>query len=253
MSEKNEAELWRRFKIEGDLAAREELILQYVGLVKYVIDRLGLKPPSTVDYDDLFNCGVTGLISAVDRFNPDMGNKFQTYGVCRIRGEILDESKRVGWIPRPLYKKFGEIELAKAKLESEFGRQPTNEEISDALGIDIDELNSILANLRQSTITSLYEIIQEDGEDNNVYLVDILSDPNSDVTSLVEAEEIDRLVAELIDELPDKEKLVIELYYQKELTLKEIGKVMEVSESRASQIHSQSMSRIRGRLKLLLE
>ena len=253
MSEKNEAELWRRFKIEGDLVAREELILQYVGLVKYVIDRLGLKPPSTVDYDDLFNCGVTGLISAVDRFNPDMGNKFQTYGVCRIRGEILDESKRVGWIPRPLYKKFGEIELAKAKLESEFGRQPTNEEISDALGIDIDELNSILANLRQSTITSLYEIIQEDGEDNNVYLVDILSDPNSDVTSLVEAEEIDRLVAELIDELPDKEKLVVELYYQKELTLKEIGKVMEVSESRASQIHSQSMSRIRGRLKLLLE
>ena len=253
MSEKNEAELWRRFKIEGDLVAREELILQYVGLVKYVIDRLGLKPPSTVDYDDLFNCGVTGLISAVDRFNPDMGNKFQTYGVCRIRGEILDESKRVGWIPRPLYKKFGEIELAKDKLESEFGRQPTTEEISDALGIDIDELNSILANLRQSTITSLYEIIQEDGEDNNVYLVDILSDPNSDVTSLVEAEEIDRLVAELIDELPDKEKLVIELYYQKELTLKEIGKVMEVSESRASQIHSQSMSRIRGRLKLLLE
>ena len=253
MSEKNEAELWRRFKIEGDLVAREELILQYVGLVKYVIDRLGLKPPSTVDYDDLFNCGVTGLISAVDRFNPDMGNKFQTYGVCRIRGEILDESKRVGWIPRPLYKKFGEIELAKAKLESEFGRQPTTEEISDALGIDIDELNSILANLRQSTITSLYEIIQEDGEDNNVYLVDILSDPNSDVTSLVEAEEIDRLVAELIDELPDKEKLVVELYYQKELTLKEIGKVMEVSESRASQIHSQSMSRTRGRLKLLLE
>lgn len=253
MSEKNEAELWRRFKIEGDLVAREELILQYVGLVKYVIDRLGLKPPSTVDYDDLFNCGVTGLISAVDRFNPDMGNKFQTYGVCRIRGEILDESKRVGWIPRPLYKKFGEIELAKDKLESEFGRQPTTEEISDALGIDIDELNSILANLRQSTITSLYEIIQEDGEDNNVYLVDILSDPNSDVTSLVEAEEIDRLVAELIDELPDKEKLVVELYYQKELTLKEIGKVMEVSESRASQIHSQSMSRIRGRLKLLLE
>ena len=253
MSEKNEAELWRRFKIEGDLAAREELILQYVGLVKYVIDRLRLKPPSTVDYDDLFNCGVTGLISAVDRFNPDMGNKFQTYGVCRIRGEILDESKRVGWIPRPLYKKFGEIELAKAKLESEFGRQPTTEEISDALGIDIDELNSILANLRQSTITSLYEIIQEDGEDNNVYLVDILSDPNSDVTSLVEAEEIDRLVAELIDELPDKEKLVVELYYQKELTLKEIGKVIEVSESRASQIHSQSMSRIRGRLKLLLE
>ena len=253
MSEKNEAELWRRFKTEGDLVAREELILQYVGLVKYVIDRLGLKPPSTVDYDDLFNCGVTGLISAVDRFNPDMGNKFQTYGVCRIRGEILDESKRVGWIPRPLYKKFGEIELAKDKLESEFGRQPTTEEISDALGIDIDELNSILANLRQSTITSLYEIIQEDGEDNNVYLVDILSDPNSDVTSLVEAEEIDRLVAELIDELPDKEKLVVELYYQKELTLKEIGKVMEVSESRASQIHSQSMSRIRGRLKLLLE
>ena len=253
MSEKNEAELWRRFKTEGDLVAREELILQYVGLVKYVIDRLRLKPPSTVDYDDLFNCGVTGLISAVDRFNPDMGNKFQTYGVCRIRGEILDESKRVGWIPRPLYKKFGEIELAKAKLESEFGRQPTTEEISEDLGIDIDELNSILANLRQSTITSLYEIIQEDGEDNNVYLVDILSDPNSDITSLVEAEEIDRLVAELIDELPDKEKLVVELYYQKELTLKEIGKVMEVSESRASQIHSQSMSRIRGRLKLLLE
>ena len=253
MSEKNEAELWHRFKTKGDLVAREELILQYVGLVKYVIDRLGLKPPSTVEYDDLFNCGVTGLINAVDRFNPDMGNKFQTYGVCRIRGEILDESKRVGWIPRPLYKKFGEIELAKSKLEAEFGRQPTTEEISGALGIDIDELNSILANLRQSTITSLYEIIQEDGEDNNVYLVDILSDPNSDVASPVEAEEIDRLVAELIDELPDKEKLVVELYYQKELTLKEIGKIMEVSESRASQIHSQSMSRIRGRLKLLLE
>lgn len=253
MSNKNEAELWQRFKVEGDLDAREALILQYTGLVKYVIDRLGLKPPTTVDYGDLFNCGVTGLISAVDRFNPDLGNKFQTYGICRIRGEILDESKRVGWVPRPLYKKFGEIERVKTKLEAELGRQPTTDDIATALDIDIDELHSILVDHRQSTITSLYEIIKEDGQDNNVYLADVVSDPNSDATSSVEAEEVDQLVAELINELPDKEKLVVELYYQKELTLKEIGKVMEVSESRVSQIHSQAMFRIRGRLKLLLE
>ncbi|MDP6597265.1 MAG: FliA/WhiG family RNA polymerase sigma factor [Candidatus Poribacteria bacterium] len=249
----NEDNLWHRFKVEGDLDAREALILKYTGLVKYVINRLGINPPSTVDFGDLYNCGIAGLITAVDRFNPELGNKFQTYGICRIRGEILDESKRVGWIPRPLYKKYGEVERVNAELEAQLGRTPRTEEIANALEMDLDELNRILSDYRQASISSLYDVVRENNEDGKVYLVDILSDPDVDVTAPAEAEELSQLVAQMIDQLPDKEKLVVELYYQKELTLKEIGKIMEVSESRVSQVHSQAMLRIRGRLKLLLE
>jgi RNA polymerase sigma factor for flagellar operon FliA len=152
-----------------------------------------------------------------------------------------------------LYKKYGEVERVNAELEAQLGRAPRTEEVANALEMDLDELNGILSDYRQASISSLYDVIRENNEDGTVYLVDILSDPNVDVTAPAEAEELRQLVAQMIDQLPDKEKLVVELYYQKELTLKEIGKIMEVSESRVSQVHSQAMLRIRGRLKLLLE
>ena len=133
----SEEELWSRFRSENDASARENLILKYMGLVKYVVDRLSMRPPSTIEYNDLYSCGIIGLVSAVDRFDPSLGNKFQTYAVCRIRGEILDESKRKGWVPRPLYKKNIEIykEIHGFWLSGEVLQQITSTIMAGTLGL----------------------------------------------------------------------------------------------------------------------
>ena len=131
----SEKELWDRFRNKNDASAREDLILKYMGLVKYVVDRLSMKTPSTIEYNDLCSCGIIGLVSAVDRFDPNLGNKFQTYAICRIRGEILDESKRMGWVPRPLYKKNIEIEQVFASLQAQLGRPAEEEEVAVQRGV----------------------------------------------------------------------------------------------------------------------
>jgi RNA polymerase sigma factor for flagellar operon FliA len=225
MFDSTEEELWHKFKKQGDLDARESLILKYTGVVKYAMDRLMMTPPSTVEYNDLYNCGILGLIHAVDRFDPSYGVKFQTYAIRRIRGEILDESKRMGWLPRPLYKKHLEIEKMFAELEKQHGHPPEEEEVASALFMEVG--NDI------------------------IYLIDLLEDPDVDVTASVEKEELNKLIAQAIDRLPKQEKQVVALYYKECLTLKEIGNLLNVTESRISQIHTQAMVRIRSRLRTL--
>ena len=246
-----EEELWDKFKNHEDLDAREALIMKYAGLVKYVIRRLMLTPPSTVEYNDLYNCGILGLISAVDRFDLSYGTQFQTYAICRIKGAILDESKRMGWVPRPLYKKHLEIEKMFAKLESELGHPPEEEEVAAALSIEVEVLRRVLADYSRGVLISLYDLVRDEANDDAVYLVDVLEDPDVDVTASIEREELNQLIAEAIDRLPDQEKRVVGLYYKEGLTLKEIGKLLNVTESRVSQIHTKSMLRIRSRLRCL--
>ena len=249
----SEKELWDRFRNKNDASAREDLILKYMGLVKYVVDRLSMKTPSTIEYNDLCSCGIIGLVSAVDRFDPNLGNKFQTYAICRIRGEILDESKRMGWVPRPLYKKNIEIEQVFASLQAQLGRPAEEEEVAEAMSIELEELQQAISDYSRASLASLYDIVGGQGENEEVYLIDLLGDPDSKVTESVEQDEIEHLIVGEIDALPDQEKKVVALYYKENLTLKEIGVLLRVTESRVSQIHAKAMLRIRGRLRLLLE
>jgi RNA polymerase sigma factor for flagellar operon FliA len=250
----SEAELWSRFRSENDASARENLILKYMGLVKYVVDRLSMRPPSTIEYNDLYSCGIIGLVSAVDRFDPSLGNKFQTYAVCRIRGEILDESKRMGWVPRPLYKKNIEIEQVFASLQAQLGRPAEEEEVAEAMSIELGELQQAITDYSRASLASLYDIVSgNQGEDEEVYLIDLLGDPDTEIAESVEREEMEHLIAIEIDRLPEQEKKVVALYYKENLTLKEIGVLLRVTESRVSQIHAKAMLRIRGRLRTLLE
>jgi len=249
----SEKELWDRFRNKNDASAREDLILKYMGLVKYVVDRLSMKTPSTIEYNDLCSCGIIGLVSAVDRFDPNLGNKFQTYAICRIRGEILDESKRMGWVPRPLYKKNIEIEQVFASLQAQLGRPAEEEEVADAMSIELEELQQAISDYSRASLASLYDIVGGQGENEEVYLIDLLGDPDSKVTESVEQDEIEHLIVGEIDVLPDQEKKVVALYYKENLTLKEIGVLLRVTESRVSQIHAKAMLRIRGRLRVLLE
>ena len=250
----SEEELWSRFKSENDASARENLILKYMGLVKYVVDRLSMRPPSTIEYNDLYSCGIIGLVSAVDRFDPSLGNKFQTYAVCRIRGEILDESKRMGWVPRPLYKKNIEIEQVFASLQAQLGRPAEEEEVAEAMSIELGELQQAITDYSRASLASLYDIVSgNQGEDEEVYLIDLLGDPDTEIAESVEREEMEHLIAIEIDGLPEQEKKVVALYYKENLTLKEIGVLLRVTESRVSQIHAKAMLRIRGRLRTLLE
>ena len=178
----SEEELWSRFKSENDASARENLILKYMGLVKYVVDRLSMRPPSTIEYNDLYSCGIIGLVSAVDRFDPSLGNKFQTYAVCRIRGEILDESKRMGWVPRPLYKKNIEIEQVFASLQAQLGRPAEEEEVAEAMSIELGELQQAITDYSRASLASLYDIVSgNQGEDEEVYLIDLLGDPDTEM------------------------------------------------------------------------
>ena len=249
----SEKELWDRFRNKNDASAREDLILKYMGLVKYVVDRLSMKTPSTIEYNDLCSCGIIGLVSAVDRFDPNLGNKFQTYAICRIRGEILDESKRMGWVPRPLYKKNIEIEQVFASLQAQLGRPAEEEEVAEAMSIELEELQQAISDYSRASLASLYDIVGGQGENEEVYLIDLLGDPDSKVTESVEQDEIEHLIVGEIDALPDQEKKVVALYYKENLTLKEIGVLLRVTESRVSQIHAKAMLRIRGRLRVLLE
>ncbi|HIC03904.1 TPA: FliA/WhiG family RNA polymerase sigma factor [Candidatus Poribacteria bacterium] len=249
----SEEELWSRFRSKNDASARENLILKYMGLVKYVVDRLSMRPPSTIEYNDLYSCGIIGLVSAVDRFDPSLGNKFQTYAVCRIRGEILDESKRMGWVPRPLYKKNIEIEQVFASLQAQLGRPAEEEEVAEAMSIELGELQQAITDYSRASLASLYDIVSGQGEDEEVYLIDLLGDPDTEIAESVEREEMEHLIAIEIDGLPEQEKKVVALYYKENLTLKEIGVLLRVTESRVSQIHAKAMLRIRGRLRTLLE
>ena len=249
----SEEELWSRFRSKNDAAARENLILKYMGLVKYVVDRLSMRPPSTIEYNDLYSCGIIGLVSAVDRFDPSRGNKFQTYAICRIRGEILDESKRMGWVPRPLYKKNIEIEQVFASLQAQLGRPAEEEEVAEAMSIELGELQQAITDYSRASLASLYDIVSGQGEDEEMYLIDLLGDPDTEIAESVEREEMEHLIAIEIDGLPEQEKKVVALYYKENLTLKEIGVLLRVTESRVSQIHAKAMLRIRGRLRTLLE
>lgn len=242
-------DLWQRCFGESDQQARQELVENYVKVVKYVAGRMAIGLPHYVEFNDLLSAGMLGLIQAVDNFDYQRGIKFETYAIPRIRGSILDELRSQDWFPRSLRRKAKQLEEAYASIEVRLGRPATDEEVARELNIDVNDLDSMLGEVAVASIMSLDADTSPDENDQSTSLGDYLADPRSDnVEKLLAEQEMRELIARRLMELPEKEQLVLVLYYYEELTLKEIGEILDVTESRVCQIHTKAIMRLKGKI-----
>jgi RNA polymerase sigma factor for flagellar operon FliA len=242
--------LWREFRKTHDKAIRDRLILTYAPLVKFVAGRLGSGLPAHVDENDLVSYGLLGLIGAIERYEPDRDVKFETYAITRIKGAIIDELRAMDWVPRSVRARAREIERAMAGLEAQLHRAPTDEEIAEKIGITQQELEDSLTDIARSSIAALDEVwtISSTGGDQ-VALIDTIEDTEGpEPQAALDETETREALAESIAALPEREKIVITLYYYEELTLREIGDVLGVTESRVSQLHTKAVLRLKARL-----
>ncbi len=249
IAENDEQELWIKYKKKKDPEIRNYFVRQYAPLVKYVAGKVAIGMPHNVEFDDLVGFGVFGLFDAIEKFDPEKHVKFKTYAVTRIRGAIYDELRSIDWVPRSVRQKTKEIEETVHSLEANLGRSASDMEIADKMGISINDLHKTMQKISSSSIISLNDLWYS-GEDNDkVSIVDSIESPQSlNPDTIVEKDEIKRVIVQAISELPDKEKKVLVLYYYEDLTLKEIGKVLEVTESRISQLHTKAIMRLRSKL-----
>ena len=251
LDENKVRELWSRYKNSGDQNARDRLILSYAPLVKYVAGRMSNGLPAHIEEADLISYGLLGLISALDRFDPAREIKFETYAVSRIKGSIIDELRSLDWVPRSVRGKARDIEKTCALLEHRLQRAPTDKEIADELGMTVEEFQHALVQISNTSIVALDELWSISGsEGDSSALIDTLEDPKSkDPSRMLDLSEMKACLADAIDALPRREKIVIALYYYENLTLREIGEVLGVTESRISQMHTKAVMRLKGRLR----
>ena len=231
---------------------RQELIVKYTPLIKYIANRIAIRLPSHIDIEDIVNTGVLGLMDAIEKFDPTRGVKFETYAEFRIKGAILDELRALDWVPRSVRKIATWLDTANASLEKKLGRPAYDEELAEAMDIEVDKLHELLSRAGGISLLSLEMVINKN--DGKRPLMDFLSakDDQNPVESM-KLEEMRDIVADCIELLPEKEKLVVSLYYYDELTMKEIGSVLKLTESRVSQIHTKAVMRLRGKLRRTLE
>ncbi len=242
-------QLWREFKRTGDRALRDRLILTYAPLVKYVAGRLGSGLPAHVEEGDLVSYGLLGLIGAIERFDLDRDIKFETYAIARIKGSIIDELRSMDWVPRSVRARARDIERSIAQLEARLHRAPNDEEIAAHLGISEEEFQDALVEISRSSIAALDELWTGSGSGDPVALIDTIEDPEAPEPQAAMAHtEMREALGEAIARLPEREKLVVTLYYYEELTLREIGEVLGVTESRVSQLHTKAILRLKARL-----
>ena len=240
-------ELWTRFKETGDPKVRESLILHYSPLVKFVGGRVADGLPRSVDQNDLASYGIFGLIDAIDKFDPERGFKFETYAINRIKGAILDELRSLDWVPRSVRAKAREIERSIGELEHTLQRSPTDEELAEYMETDVETIQNDLAEISQLGIAALDQTVGSG--DATVTLKDLVTDPSGvSPEAAFQAEETRRILVDSINRLPDRERLVVTLYYYEGLTLAEIGEVLGVTESRVCQIHAKTVMSLRNRL-----
>ena len=248
-------DLWKKYKGERDEKARERLVLAYSPLVKYVAGRMSSGLPSHVEESDLISYGLLGLISAIERFDPGREIKFETFAITRIKGSIIDELRSLDWVPRSVRSRAREIERAMVSLEHRLKRVPTDEELAAEIGISESDLQDSLTSISRSSIAALDELwtISSTGGDT-VSLIDTIEDPNADDPSkALDQMQVKAALGEAIQRLPERERLVVSLYYYEELTLREIGEVLGVTESRVSQLHTKAILRLKVRLQGSLE
>jgi RNA polymerase sigma factor for flagellar operon FliA len=240
------AGLWSVFKSSGDDKSREGLIIHYSPLVKFVAGRVGVGLPRNVDHADLVSYGIFGLIDAIDKFEPDRGFKFETYAINRIKGAILDELRALDWVPRSVRARAREIERSMAELEHRLQRTPSDDELARHMTMQVDDLRDALAEISNLGLVALDEVFSPESGNS---LADLVSDTSGvGPEAAFQKEETRRILADAINRLPDRERLVLTLYYYEGLTLAEIGDVLGVTESRVCQIHAKSVMSLRNRM-----
>jgi len=249
LQDKSEEELWELFKQNRDPEIRDMFVKQYAPLVKYVAGKVAMGMPHNVEFDDLVGFGVFGLFDAIKKFDPDKHVKFKTYAVTRIRGAIFDELRSIDWVPRSVRQKTREIEDTIHRLESSLGRAASDQELADELRMTTKEFQKTMMKISGTSILSLNDVWYTGDDNDKVSIVDSIESPSSlNPDIIVEKDEIKRVIIHAITELPEKEKKVLVLYYYEDLTLKEIGKILEVTESRISQLHTKAIMRLRAKL-----
>jgi RNA polymerase sigma factor for flagellar operon FliA len=246
----DDIELWIKYKKSKQKDIKDQLIVKYLPFVKYIAGRVAMNLPPNIDFDDLIGYGTFGLIDAIDKYDPNREVKFKTYAQTRIRGAILDELRILDWTPRSVRQKSRQLEKTYAELENRLGRVATDEEVAKELNIDNEEFQKLLNEARGVALSSLDDLsYDEDSNTSKLDLIESLTSENPE--EQITTEEKKNILAHAINDLPEREKLVIALYYHEDLTLKEIGEVLEVSDSRVSQLHTKAVLRLRGKLSKL--
>lgn len=241
--------LWDQYKADRSDKLRDRLIVHYSPLVKYVAGRVAVGLPQNVEQADLVSYGIFGLIDAIEKYEPERGYKFETYAIARIKGNILDELRAIDWVPRSVRSKARALERAYAKLEAQLHRTPTDDELAEELGMSDDQLQKTLSQISFVGLVALDEMLSVGGDRNDAAtLGDTIADKGEGPVDLYEVEEMRQLLAEAIARLPEREKVVLTLYYYEGLTLAEIGDVLGVTESRVCQIHTKSILQLRSRM-----
>jgi RNA polymerase sigma factor for flagellar operon FliA len=241
-----EETLWRNFKKNPNRANREALILYYLWFVKYICNRVAMELPSHIKKDDLISSGILGLMDAIEKFDDTRKNLFRTYAFSRIRGAIIDELRRLDWAPRAVRRKAREIERVTAELKHKLNRQPTIEEIAQETDTSAHEVSQVFRDVSATSLLSLEEVLWSSDDHKGLPRIDTIEDKQAaNAKSALMVSENREIVSQQIQRLSEKERLVITLYYYEEMTLREIGEVLHVSESRVSQLHAEAIESIR--------
>ncbi len=243
-------ELWRRYKNDGDEQARERLVVAYSPMVKFIAGRMASGLPRHVEEADLISYGLLGLIGAIERFDLEREIKFETFAVARVKGAIIDELRSLDWVPRSVRSRAREVEKAHAALEAKLQRGPTDEEMADKLAISVEDFQGMLLEIANSSVLALDDLwtFADPEGGSQVSILDTIQDPSGvDPESEAHASELKDRLADAIEHLPERERLVIALYYYENLTLREIGEVLGVTESRVSQLHTKAVIGLRSR------
>jgi len=231
----------------------DQIVQEYSSMIKYVANRIALRLPPHIEVDDLISVGAIGLMDAIEKYDPTRGAKFKTYAEFRVRGSILDELRSLDWVPRSVRQKASKLDAVANKLQSKLGRPPEDEELAEEMEITLEELFTTINETRNMPLLSLDDLgIANDSGDKQNLLDTLVGKSDVDPQTQLRLSELKALIASAIDTLPEKERLMVSLYYYEELTMKEIGEVLGITESRISQIHSKAVYRLRTKLKSLI-
>ena len=239
-----------------DLAtSQEQLILEHMPLIRYIVNRIAVRLPSHIDLDDLQSTGVIGLMDAIEKYDPSKNCKFKTYAEFRIKGAILDQLRSMDWVPRSVRQKGRKLEAAYSDVELRLGRAATQEEVADSLGLEINKLHGLIHQVRGISLVNLEDVRGNDPDSDRAgTFADVLEDPTApNPFAALKDLESKQVIADTIGTLPDKERLVVSLYYYDDLNMKEIGNILGITESRVCQIHTKAVLRLRSKLKGIVD